>query len=214
MDKRKETKQRERSSIKIQGLWKRINNRKCQGKNQPRPLALTLTGYPSTSIPLGTSGRVDCPSNTIGAITLLFLLAYSLCLALFLALNKTLPSSLARDFAPLPLAPRLDRVLPLVSFEALGVNLAPVFPPVTFNPFPFPPAALCEASLAITFDLDIRGFLPVKDRWIEFALLGKVVESLLAIPWFFTGAGMPDFWGNIRGLLNILLEFGEAISVE
>lgn len=29
------------------------------------------------------------------------------------------------------------------------------------SPFPFPVAALCEASLAITFDLDIQGFLPV-----------------------------------------------------
>ena len=60
-----------------------------------------------------------------------------------------------------PLAPRLDRVLPLVSFEVLGPNLDPLFPPVTF---PFPPAALCEASLAITFDIDIRGFLPDNDR--------------------------------------------------
>ena len=121
-------------------------------------------GYPSISIPLGT-GPVDRLSNTNGATTtLLFLLAYSLCLALFLALNKTLPSPLARDFVPPHLAPRLDRVLLLTSFEALGANLAPLFPPVTFDPFPFPLAALCEASLAITFDLDIRGFLPVKDR--------------------------------------------------
>ena len=47
----------------------------------------------------------------------------------------------------------MDQVLPLVSFEALGANLAPLYPPVTF---PFPLAALCEARLAITFDLDIR----------------------------------------------------------
>jgi hypothetical protein len=60
--------------------------------------------------------------------------------------------------------------------------LAPLFPPNTLL------AALCEASLTITFDLDIRGFLPVKDRCIVFAL-AKVVESLLA--WFFTGQVCP-----------------------
>ena len=132
-------------------------------RKEPAPTSriTLLTGYPSTSIPLGATAPVDRPSNSNGAITtLLFLLAYSLCLALFLALNKILPSVLARDFAPPLLAPRLERVLPLVSFEALGPNLAPLFPPVTF---PFPPA-LCEASLAITFDLDIRGFLPDNDR--------------------------------------------------
>lgn len=114
-------------------------------RKEPRllfSLSPYLTGYPSTSIPFGT-GPVDCPSNTNGAIaTLLFLLEYSLCLALFLALNKTLPSALARDFAPPLLAPRLDRILPLASFEALGANLAPLFPPVTSDPSPFPVAAL------------------------------------------------------------------------
>ena len=64
-----------------------------------------------------------------------------------------------------------------------------MFPQVAFNSFPSPLAALSKASLAITFDLDIRGFLPARGRCIEFAL-AKVVESLLAMLWFFTGTGI------------------------
>ena len=96
--------------------------------------------------PLKTA-PVDRPSNTRRVITTLpFLLAYLLCLVLFLALIKTLSPPLVRDLAPTvaleTLAPSLERVVSLLSFKALIANRAPFFPG---GPIPVPREALCEA---------------------------------------------------------------------
>ena len=148
----------------------------------------------------------DRLSNTNGVTTLPFLLAYSLCLALFFALI------VAPAFRHHSLFLKLEHQDWTESshrghFEPLGVNPAPR---LLKGPLL---AALCEASLAMTLDLDIRGSLSLKDFWIEFAL-AKVVESLLATLRFFTGVGMPECWGNNRGLVNIWLEFAEKVSAE
>lgn len=89
--------------------------------------------------------------------TRLFLLAYSLCLALFFALIIT-------SLPPLPFprpppadlctfAPKLDLTLPLC--DGVPRTLVPLLP--------LAEAALCDANFAITFDREIRGFLPVSD---------------------------------------------------
>jgi hypothetical protein len=86
------------------------------------------------------------PLNDPTGAARLRLLAYSLCLALFFALT-IIPSPVLAIFAPATLclfpAPMLDRVLPLAAFDIDD-----------------PDAARCDASFAITFEREIRGFRP------------------------------------------------------
>ena len=124
---------------------------------------LTLIGYPSTSstsIPLGTAPVDRQRSNNITIPPRIF----------------TLPSSLSTQQNPLfatssrlrsptkvySRASRLDRVLPLVSFEALGASSVPLFMKVSLKPLPFSLAAFCKASLAVWYP---RLPSPRRDRY-------------------------------------------------
>lgn len=88
---------------------------------------------------------------------MLRLLAYSLCRARFFALIIT--SDPAPPFIP-PAAfpPKLDLCAFTPRLDLVLDGVPPIFP---VEPAP---AARWEASLAITFDLDILGFRPLSDR--------------------------------------------------
>ena len=125
--------------------------------------------------------------------TRLRLLAYSLCLALFFALINTFPPLPPVKLDRCAFAPKLDLVFP--PFDARG---AITDPPA--------PAARWDAKRAITFDLEIRGFRPAKDRCRITDVPPSPSPSFDDGPaaagrvFFFTGVGIPE--GRSSGRLK------------
>lgn len=138
------------------------------------------------------------PPTALPAAALLRLRTYSLCLALFFALIKTLPPAL-----PLPpLLPPYDGLFPTPApkLDLVREPEEPATPALVADV----DAARCDASLAITREREILGLRPGSALGLTattgFATAPAIVDPAAASDVIRTGVGIEE--GLVNGLLK------------